>query len=287
MKVNAGFILGLILIASGVSAKEPTLLGRLPAGLIPSASAGRFAGPAPTAKFGDWASQGIAPINAVGKGEDVPFHITNVAAQGAVAAGQTVGSIDLKSGHNAHFKRTYSVEINGKKVFVSGVFDKDQNAFMSVWVDGDAAPQLLNISGLLDKEGSVAIGGKAYAVEVQANPLKPLRSRINIYDPNGDEENAIRLGDLLNKIEASGTLVLIAGASYRVFYTDGVSAGPVLDTANRLFSIITKDSGGDMHVFLVPENLVPSDKIAIFKLHGDAKAGLRKQNGKLEIYDNP
>jgi hypothetical protein len=255
--------------------------------MLPIAAAGRFAGPAGTAKFGDWASQGLSPIYAVGKGEAVPFHIMNAAAEGSAAAGQAAGTIELKSGHNAHFKRTYSIEINGKNVFVSGVFDKDQNAFMSIWVEGDAAPQLLNISGLLDKEGSVKIGGKAYSVEVQANPLKPLRSRINIYDPNGDEENGIRLGDLLSKIEASGTLVTLAGAPYRVFYTDGVSAGPVLDTANRLFTIITKDAGGDMHVFLVPENLVPSDKIAIFKLHGGAKAGLRKQNGKLEIYDNP
>ena len=289
MNRNASIVLGLALIASGVSAKEPTLLGRLPASLIPgaNASAGHLIGPAGTAKFGEWGTQGTMPINAVAQGEDIPFHISNVSATGSATAGQATATLDLKSGHNAHFKKTFSTTINGKSVFVSGVFDKDQNAFMSVWVDGDAAPQLLNISGLLDAEGSVTIGGKKYAVEVQANPLKPLRSRINIYDPNGDEENGIRLGTLLNKIEAAGMLVKIGGADYRIFYTDGVAAGPKLDPANPLFSIITKDATGDMHVFLVPESLVPSDKIAVFKVLDGKRIGLQKKNGKLEIYDNP
>ncbi len=282
MKKYTLFVFGLTLIASGVSAE-------LPGSLIPgaNASAGHLVGPAGTAKFGHWASQGAAPINAVSKGEDVPFHINNVAATDSAAQGSATATLDLKADHNAHFKKTYSSTINGKTVYVSGVFDKDQNAFMSVWVEGDAAPQLLNIAGLLDAEGEVTIGGKAYAVEVQANPLKPLRSRINIYDPNGDEESAIRLGTLLTKIQAAGQAITIGGAEYRIFYTDGVIAGPKLDTKARLFSIITKDAEGEMHVFLVPEALVPSDQIAVFKVLGDARLGLKKVNGKLEIYDNP
>jgi hypothetical protein len=277
------------LIASGAAAKEPTLLGSLPGSLIPNAgtAAGGFVGPAGTAQYGDWGSQGVMALDAKPQGEEVPFHISNAPSEGVAAQGQAAATIDLKTGHNSHFMKTYLTEINGKTVYVSGVFDKDQNAFMSVWVKGDASPQLLNIKGLLDAEGEVNIGGKEYAVEVQANPLKPLRSRINIYDPNGDEESGIRLGALLSKIEAAGTAVTLGGTAYRIFYTDGVKAGPELDPANRLFSIITKDSEGDMHVFLVPESLVPSDKIAIFKLLGGVKAGLRKKDGKLEIYDNP
>ncbi|PCI40536.1 MAG: hypothetical protein COB53_00660 [Elusimicrobia bacterium] len=227
-------------------------------------------------------------VQAVAQGEDVPFHIKNVSQSvGSAATGSPTATLDLKTDLNTHFKKTHTTTINGKTVYVSGVFDNEQNAFMSVWVEGDAKPQILNIAGLLEAEGSVTIGGKEHAVEIQANPLKPKRSRINIYDPNGDEESAIRLGSLLNKIQAAGLAIKIGGTDYRIFYTDGVGDGPKLDPTKRLFSIITTDAEGDIHVFLVLESLVPSDKIAVFKVLNDKRLGLKQVNGKLEIYDNP
>ena len=40
-----------------------------------------------------------------------------------------------------------------------------------------------------------------------------------------------------------------------------------------------------MHVFLIPEETVPSDKLAVFKVFKDKKIGLQRIDGKLRIYE--
>ena len=207
-----------------------------------------------------------------------------VAPQGAGPAAEA----DLKALLNAHLKAQLTVTLGGKKTFISGVFDRQQNAFLSVWIEGEAGPVLFNIKGLMDKEGSVQSGSTGYKIYLEANPLQPLKSKIAFENKaNEDDVQTVRLGNLLNAIEASGQVVALTGQSYRLFYFQDVQeAGGqvVLNPNSRTIALILKD-GDEMHVFLIPEENVASDKLSVFKVYKDKKIGVQNANGKLRIFE--
>lgn len=208
------------------------------------------------------------------------------AADGAVApqAGGPAAEADLKALLNAHLKAQLTVTLGGKKTYISGVFDRQQNAFLSVWIEGDAGPVLFNIKGLMEKEGSLP----GYKVYLEANPLQPLKSKIAFENKaNEDDVQTVRLGNLLNAIEASGQVVTLTGQSYRLFYFQDVKeAGGqvVLNPNSRTIALILKD-GDEMHVFLIPEEAVASDKLSVFKVYKDKRIGVQNANGKLRIFE--
>lgn len=219
-----------------------------------------------------------------------PFTATSAAADGAVPAPQDAptAEADLTALLNAHLKSQLSVNLGGKKGYIGGVFDRQQNAFLSVWIDGEAAPLIFNIKGLLDKAGTVQSGAATYSLYLEANPLQPLKSKIAFENKaNEDDVQTVRLGVLLNSIEASGQAVQLAGQAYRLFYYQDVqesASGAVLNPNSRTLALILKE-GEEMHVFLIPEELVPSDKLAVFKVFNDKKIGLQRIDGKLRIYE--
>lgn len=208
------------------------------------------------------------------------------AADGAVApqAGGPAAEADLKALLNAHLKAQLTVTLGGKKTFISGVFDRQQNAFLSVWIEGAAGPVLFNIKGLMEKEGSLP----GYKVYLEANPLQPLKSKIAFENKaNEDDVQTVRLGNLLNAIEASGQVVNLSGQAYRLFYFQDVQeAGGqvVLNPNSRTIALILKD-GDEMHVFLIPEEAVASDKLSVFKVYKDKRIGVQNANGKLRIFE--
>ncbi|TPW20966.1 MAG: hypothetical protein FD126_1157 [Elusimicrobia bacterium] len=217
------------------------------------------------------------------------FESKLAAAEGSVAAqGGPAAEADLKALLNAHLKAQLTVTLGGKKTYISGVFDRQQNAFLSVWIEGEAGPVLFNIKGLMDKEGSVQAGATGYKIYLEANPLQPLKSKIAFENKaNEDDVQTVRLGNLLNAIEASGQVVALTGQSYRLFYFQDVqeSGGSVvLNPNSRTIALILKD-GDEMHVFLIPEESVASDKLTVFKVYKDKKIGVQNAAGKLRIFE--
>jgi len=218
------------------------------------------------------------------------FESKLASAEGAAFAPQAgpVAEADLKALLNAHLKAQLTVTLGGKKTFISGVFDRQQNAFLSIWIEGAAAPVLFNIKGLMEKEGSVQAGATGYKVYLEANPLQPLKSKIAFENKaNEDDVQTVRLGNLLNAIEASGQVVALSGQSYRLFYFQDVLEGPngvTLNPNSRTIALILKD-GDEMHVFLIPEEAVASDKLSVFKVYKDKKIGVQNAAGTLRIYE--
>ncbi len=218
-----------------------------------------------------------------------PFKAVNAASEGSAAPlAAPAAEADLKTLLNAHLKGQLTLPLGGKKAFIGGVFDRQQNAFLSVWIEGDAAPLIFNIKGLLDKAGSLKAGAVDYSVYLEPNPLKPLKSRIAFENKANENDNqGVRLGPLLDAIEASGQLVQLAGQAYRLFYYQDVQEGPAgaaLNPNSRTFALILKD-GEEMHVFLIPEETVPSDQMAIFKVYKDKRVGLQRADGKIKVFE--
>lgn len=239
---------------------------------------------------GGFAAAGLPAIPGVAvPGQRSLFESKVAAAEGTVAPqAAPVAEADLKALLNSHLKAQLTVTLGGKKTYISGVFDRQQNAFLSIWVEGQASPVLFNIKGLLEKEGSVSGGGVGYKVYLEANPLRPLKSKI-AFENAADEDDVqtVRLGALLDAIEASGQAVALSGQAYRLFYFQDVqeNGGNVtLNPNSRTIALILKD-GEELHVFLIPEEAVASDKLSVFKVYKDKKIGVQNAAGKLRIFE--
>ncbi|MBI5595143.1 MAG: hypothetical protein HY928_03535 [Elusimicrobia bacterium] len=218
-----------------------------------------------------------------------PFQAVSAPQEGTRGIPLAKGTeVDLGALLNAHLKSQLTVTLGGKKSFIGGVFDRQQNAFLTVWVEGEAAPLVFNIKGLLDKAGTVVSGGAVYSLYLEANPLQPLKSKITFENKaNEDDLQSVRLGKLLEAIEASGQALPLTGQSYRLFYYQDVqetASGASLNPNSRTFALILKE-GEEMHVFLIPEETVPSDKMAVFKVYKDKRIGLQKDGKTLRVFE--
>ena len=175
---------------------------------------------------------------------------------------------------------------------ISGTFDRKSNAYLSVWAAGEKTPKFYDLKSLLDAPATIEIGAATYSIYLAANPVKPLKSQI-ILENEADEDDfvSIRVGKLLNAVEAAGTLVTLSNQSYRLFYIHDVkkgdaAAGVELDPDSKTFVMIFKNEDG-LQVFLIPAEQVPSDKISVFKMFDDKPVGFKTVGGKIKIYENP
>jgi hypothetical protein len=102
-----------------------------------------------------------------------------------------------------------------------------------------------------------------------------------------DEDDKVRISlkKMLEGVGASGAAVTVSGQSYKVFYTDDIKAGRA-DQSAKSFTFILTEPNGEIHVFLIPAELVPSDKIAVFKMFQNSLVGLTQKNGRLKIFRN-
>ncbi|MEQ1917985.1 MAG: hypothetical protein ABL955_02210 [Elusimicrobiota bacterium] len=202
------------------------------------------------------------------------------------SAAAQVGDIDLASLLNKQLKSPLKYSLGGKDVWVSGAFDRQQNAYVSILVDG-SEPVFFNVKGLLDKEEQVVTGTAKYKVRLSPNVINQMKSEIILENlANEDDMVRITLKKMLEGVGATGAAVTVAGQSYKVFYTDDVKAGRVDKTA-KSFTFILTEASGEIHVFLIPAEIVPSDKIAVFKMFANARVGLTQKDGKLKVYENP
>jgi hypothetical protein len=202
------------------------------------------------------------------------------------AAGTQVGDVDLATLLNKQLKSPLKYTLGGKDVWVSGAFDRQQSAFVSILVDG-AEARFFNVKGLLDKEEELVSGTAKYKLYLAPNVINQMKSEIILENAaNEDDKVRITLKKMLEAVGAGGASVTVAGQAYKVFYTDDIKAGRADKTA-KSFTFILTEPNGEIHVFLIPADLVPSDKIAVFKMFNNARVGLAQKDGKLKVYENP
>lgn len=202
------------------------------------------------------------------------------------AAPAPAADIDLAALLNKQLKTSLQYNLGGKTVWVGGAFDRQQNAFVSVLVDGEAA-RFFNVRSLLDREQPLSIGTGRYKMYLQPNIINQMRSEI-IIENAADEDDKVRitLKKMMDSAGAAGQAVTVGGQAYRVFYSDDVVNGQA-DPANKVFTFLLVDARGEIHVFLIPAELVPGDKIAVFKMFEDKRIGLIQTGGRLKVYENP
>lgn len=247
-------------------------------------------------------------IQAGNVGQPAPAKIMNVSADDAVDIGSLheVADIDLAKIFNGHWVTTGRtvVEIAGKTVIISGSFDREQNAYISILIQGQKTPIFFDLASLaLKGPGSFNIGNAGFTVYVAANAARPLKSRVVIEDEEEEEVAVVKVGHLLDAVVAAGTSVGVNGLEYRVFYfsdinkqaeTRGRTDPAQLDPKSKSFAFIYKEvkDGADaqLHVFLVPtpyaEDL-PAGKAAEFKAFENKPFYLRSEGGRLKIYELP
>ena len=198
--------------------------------------------------------------------------------------------LDLARLLNRQWKTAVSYLMGGKTVFIGGAFDRQQNAFVSAYVDGWQQPVFFNIRGLLDKEGTLSVGGASYNVNLSANVLHPMKSQI-VFENNADsnEQKRISVKLLLDSLSAAGDTVKFTDQSYQAFYYNDVKDGPngpAVDPNLRTIAMILTE-GEDIHVFLVPAESVPSNQVGVFKMHNNKRVGLQRVGNTLSVFENP
>ena len=147
-------------------------------------------------------------------------------------------------------------------------------------MDG-AAPLYFNVKALVNTDQHLSIGGARYTLSLSPNIFHKMKSTINLKnDANSREASRITVQDMLDAVSAAGLPVGLAGSAYKFYYADGVGGG------QRMFVFIFGGSK-DFHVFLIPENQVPADRMGVFTLFNGQKVGLAHCGASLQIYENP
>ncbi len=197
----------------------------------------------------------------------------------AVAAAQSA-DLELAPLFNRHLKTSLRFQLSGRAVWFSGAFDAAQTAYVSVLVDGDA-PVYFNVKALLNTDQHLTVGGVRYTLSLSPNIFHKMKSTISLKnDANSREAARFSVQDMLDAVSAAGVAVGVSGQSYKFYYADGVGGG------QRMFVFIYGDSK-DFHVFLIPENQVPGDRMGVFTLFEGKRVGLAHRGTNLQVFENP
>ena len=212
--------------------------------------------------------------------------LAQLGGEAAPGSAAQVGDIDLSLLLNKQLKSSLKYTLGGKNVWISGAFDREQNAYVSILVEGSPAV-FFNVRGLLDKEETVTSGSASYGVYLSPNVINQMKSEIILENKaNEDDKVRISLKKMLAAVSETGAPATVSNQAYKVFYTDNIKSGRVDQTA-KSFTFLLTEASGDIHVFLIPAELVPSDKIAVFKMFANVRVGLQQKGGKLKVFENP
>ncbi len=283
-------LLSLALNAAAASVSEGLILGAEQGFLGLQAGSLRFApGAAQNVDFGRPSAAVVIPgLDLNGFDTFLKQHTTVIQQTGASVRGLAapVAQLELGGLLNKHLKTTLKFNLGGKDLWISGAFDRDQNAFVSILVDG-SEPLFFNVRALLDKEELLAIGTGSYKLSLSPNIINQMESEIvlkNVADRKDRESVTIK--EMLDAVSAAGAELKLSDQSYRAFYYDDIKNGRQDKTA-KAFAFILTDAKGEIHAFLVPADLVPSDKAAVFKMYNNKTVGLQQAGGKLQVFENP
>jgi len=213
------------------------------------------------------------------------------------ASAQPSQTVDLAALLNRNLKAGLSVNLGGKSVWFSGVFDRgtydqgknayvDPTAYLSMLIDGNPSASIFKVTDLLMNPQTLTIGSGQFKIKLSPDITDQLGSEIVVINLADNHKDRITLRDLLNNVKNAGEAVASGGRTYKLFYYDEVKNGR-LDPASKLFAFIVTDSGGEFHVFMIPSELVPSDKAAVFKLLDGRPLGLQRSGAQLRVFGNP
>lgn len=199
--------------------------------------------------------------------------------------GAPSADIELAALLNSHLKTALHYRLSGRDVWFTGAFDQKQTAYVGVTVDGQPT-RYFDIKALLNKKPTTAVGSATYALSLSGNIFHKAKSVIHFKNVANDREGAdFQIQQMLDAVAAVGANVAVGGQKYKLYYTDGPTNGGA-DAGARLFSFIYGPTN-DFHVYLVPESVVPADKMAVFSMFNGQKVGLARPNGRLQIFANP
>ncbi|MBI3565885.1 MAG: hypothetical protein HY079_11855 [Elusimicrobia bacterium] len=204
---------------------------------------------------------------------------TLLRASGFAAAGPTLSAdLELASLLDRHLKTRLHYVLNGRHVWFSGAFDRNQKPFVSVLVDGQPV-RYFDVKALLNEDQRVSVGGMPFTLSLSANIFHRMKSTIKLASDSTGQNARFSVQDMLDAVAVAGSPVRFSDQTTQFYYSNGIDGV-------RMFVFIFGDAK-DFHVYLVPESLVPSDKLAVFKMFGDKRVGLTRQDGRLRIYENP
>ncbi|MDE2141422.1 MAG: hypothetical protein KGL74_13000 [Elusimicrobia bacterium] len=209
--------------------------------------------------------------------------LTLTGYQAAVAG--PAADFDLASALNSHLKTNLRYQLSGRTVWFSGAFDKGQKPYVSILVDG-YQPLYFDVKALLNQDQRLYVGNQIYTLSLSANIFHRMKSSIILKNESNSREFAkFSVQDMLDAVERSGRLLHLSDQDYRFYYSDGLNGGKA-DPAARMFVFIA-GSSSDFHVFLIPADSVPSDRLGVFQMFNGKRVGLTNRNGHLEVYENP
>lgn len=284
-------ILGLAVLSGGAAGAAGTLESASAAGgegFLQAAGAFSFTAGAACDLRG-------APAQDPQPGVDAPakVHVPNkeVKARGRQTP---IKEIDMAGLLNRHLKGDLTNVLGGKNVWMSGVFDREQAAYVSVLEEGKPA-RFYNVEKLLNKAEELPIGLARFRLSLSPDLSDNLESEI-VLTNLADRKNKWRvtLREMLDAVGAAGEPVKAHGLDYRAFYYNDVKDGAA-NPQSWSFAFILKETvkledgteKNEIHVFLIPAEYVPEDQIAVFKMHQNKPVGLQKSKGKLLVFENP
>lgn len=204
---------------------------------------------------------------------------------GAAAAPQ---EIDLPALLNRHLKTSLAYRMGGNTVWLSGAFDRSQNAYVSVLEEGREA-RFFNVKSLLIGRPVIEIGTAQYRLSLSPVLEKGHELETEVWLTNTADKKdqaSVTLKEMLDAVAAAGEELRPSGQVYRLFYFDDLKDAQA-DKSSRTLAFYLTDAQGQMHLFLVPAELVPHDRIAVFKMYQDKPVGLQIVGDRLRIYENP
>ena len=198
----------------------------------------------------------------------------------SAAGAAPAAALELASLLNRNLKTSLRYQLSGRTVWFSGAFDAAQTAFTSVLIEG-SAPIYFKVKALLNNEQHVSVGGAHYTLSLSPNIIHKMKSTITLKnDANAREAARFSVQDMLDAVSAVGLPVVISGQPYKFYYAEGLNG-------ERMFVFSFGENSKDLHVYLVPENQVPADRVAVFTLSGGRRVGMAHVGARLQIYENP
>ena len=225
------------------------------------------------------------PLPAMVRGSDGLSSVTPVAFGVAPAVG-TSQDVALDALLNRHLKTSLKFSMGGANVWVSGGFNRAQKPAVAITEDGKPT-RFFDVEALLDSPEILDVGSAKVQLSLSPSMTDLLGSKIVLTNvANKAEQKKITLREMLAAVAAAGDNASIGGQAYKVFYYDDIEDGQA-STKTRSFAFILVDSAGEFHVFLIPAELIPGDRVALFKLLNNSVAGLQKAGSMLKVFDNP
>jgi hypothetical protein len=225
------------------------------------------------------------PLPAAVRGSDGFTSVTPVAFGVAAAAGASQ-DVGLEPLLNRHLKTSLKFALGGSAVWVSGGFNRAQKPAVAITEDGKPT-RYFDVEALLDSPEILDIGSAKYQLSLSPNMTDLLGSKIVLTNvANKKEQQKITLREMLAAVAAAGDNASIGGQAYKVFYYDDIEDGQA-SANSRSIAFILVDSAGEFHVFLIPAELIPGDRVALFKMLNNNVAGLQKVGNVLRVFDNP